>query len=689
MKHTRYALRIAALLALLAAGFAAQAPAQTGQAAVDKARAAYAKSGDFRAAFDALSAGVPETEADAKVKAAASSLCSDLGLSEYNKKNWKNAWDAFRKALKYQPTNAIATQYYLSMKKSFDTTKLENEGELEAQAKKDQDVAADRKSEADAAQAEAARKAQEAEAARRAQEADAARKVQEAEAARKAQEAEAARRADDEAMLKKAIEDAVAKAKASQPQGVTSDDLQKLMSKLETAQDSNAQIAKSAASAKSESSALKAQLDQQKKLNQETLKTLADLAQKQDQREKSASSAETETIVKALVDNVAEQRRAIESEAKANRRMIAWAFAGVGLIAAGILALIVLSALRARARARKTAAYANLPFDGSSSAPAIPAPAIPSMPLLEFSSPGGGIAKSDDIDLRKQLLRAERLSKMYEDARSGALSWETVRRFSDELDSALKAEILNAAEAKLAEGDLIADEAVLPVIFPFLTDYDDYIRERAEKTARRALLEDKRGPEDEGSPFGVRALMAIPDRLRTILKGRDQSVVTARLARSVAKRMGLSNADCQSAYLAALAHDAGYLMLDVNELQKVIAKPEISEEDFEFIKTHAVQGPSYFGDLEIPQFIRDAMICHHERNDGSGYPDGRKKDEIPLFAKIIGAAETYAALLGPRPDRPRMKSENAIAIIRDSRNKFDREIIDALSQVAVSSGADR
>jgi HD-GYP domain-containing protein (c-di-GMP phosphodiesterase class II) len=236
----------------------------------------------------------------------------------------------------------------------------------------------------------------------------------------------------------------------------------------------------------------------------------------------------------------------------------------------------------------------------------------------------------------------------------------------------------------------VDNQATLPVLFPFLVDYDDYVRERAEKVARQALLEDKSGSADSGGgPFGLRALIAIPERLKEVLKGRDQSVVTARLSRGMAKVLGLSNADCQEVYLGALAHDAGYLALDANELQRIIAKQEIGEEEIEFIKSHAASGLAYFGELEVPAFIRDAMLFHHERNDGSGYPNGARKEEIPLVGKIIGAAESYAALLGPRPDRPRMSPDNALAIIKDARNKFDAEIIQALASVVSSQGKNR
>jgi HD-GYP domain-containing protein (c-di-GMP phosphodiesterase class II) len=683
-----------AILALCLLAVAALAGAQAERETIGRARALYFQGGDFQAALAELSRGMPESSPDAKLKAEAAGLCTEMGRAEQDAKNWKNAWDAYRKALKYQPTNTLAAQGYLAIKKSRDPAKLQNEGEQTALAtKKAADDALAKKAVEDEAASKA--KAAEDEAARKAKAAEdeAARKVQDAEAASRAAEEAAARKAREEQDLKRAIEEAVAKAQATQPQGVTSSDLEKLMSKLETTQASSAKSGQSAETVKQESAALKAQLDQQRAINRETLKTLSSLAEKQSQREKAPAAVETDPIVKLLSDNLAEQRKALEAESAANRRRQAAIIAAVCALFALFVGFLLLVYLRARARAREAnrlhSAAFGAPASGAYSlaaAPSLGLPAVSNVPLLEFSSHG----RDDAVDLRKQLLRAERMNKMYEDARAGTLSWDTVRRYIDELDTALKSDILGVVDAKLSGGDLVDNQAVLPLLFPFLTDSDDYIRERAEKTARQALLEDRTGsaPSDD-SPFSLRSLMAIPERLKAILKGRDQSVVTARLSRGMAKVLGLSNADCQEIYLGALAHDVGYLTLDVNELQRVISKTEITEEEFEFIKSHATSGLSYFGELEVPGFIRDAIASHHERNDGSGYPDGRRKEEIPLIGKIIGAAESYAALLGPRPDRPRMSADNALAIIKDARMKFDPEIISALASVAKSNGGYR
>jgi putative two-component system response regulator len=87
--------------------------------------------------------------------------------------------------------------------------------------------------------------------------------------------------------------------------------------------------------------------------------------------------------------------------------------------------------------------------------------------------------------------------------------------------------------------------------------------------------------------------------------------------------------------------------------------------------------------VKLPEAFKDAILCHHERGDGSGYPKGLKGDAIPLFGKIIGVAETFIALTSMRPYREKLSYEAAIAVIRDGiGRKFDREHVDALAEAA-------
>ena len=316
--------------------------------------------------------------------------------------------------------------------------------------------------------------------------------------------------------------------------------------------------------------------------------------------------------------------------------------------------------------------------------------------------PGSGEGKDDhgQNTLLGDLLRAERLKKMHDQMKNGSLSWDTVRDYISELDKELRADILKVVETKLLENDLITPQAALAVLFPYLTEFDDFLREKAEYLAKKALdaeygrqtvrVDDGESPvdADDDSPFGVKRLMEIPALLKTALKGRDDSLRTAKIVRGVCRVLGLSGEDGSTAYRAALAHDAGYLLLDKNRLQRVLAKNNLNEEDFRFIRSHAKKGADYFSGAKLPKTFKEVILCHHERNDGSGYPGKLPGSRIPLFAKIVGVAETFVALTSERPYRERFSRESALAIIKDlARVKFDRDHVAALAEFVLKTGA--
>ncbi len=590
--------------------------------------------GRFSEAFELVAQTVPEATTKVDQKVAAGECLTEIGVSEYRKRNYKNAYESFRKALKYTPTNSTATQYYLRIRKEQDVANLKNEG------------------------------------------------VQTPVATMNAAPGDGP---------------AAEQGQTPQPSGQTTASAGNLNALIKQLGDAEAQLQALQSSdrdSKRENQLLQAQLDQQKSLLQQLRSRPSG---------ESSSNAQQDAIVKETLKVMNEvAKRLATQEApqvvvqQPEGQIPQWVLVALlGFIALMFLAVVVavaLLALRARSRRKTAERYAaeyTLPLDSQ----LIGSPSF-STPLLDYRGEPSGHDRAlavQEPGLKRDLLKADHLNRLAEEVKSGTLSWETVRKYVSEMETDLKASILKIVEVKLDEGDLVANDAVLPVIFPFLTDYDSFIREKAESLARVALVPEKGAGRDDlddeaSGPFEVTSLMAIPKKLKAVLKGNDQSLVTAKLARGIAKHMGLSVRDCQDIYKAALAHDAGYLVLDQDRLQSILAKNEITEEEFDFIQGHTTKAPLYFGDVDIPENIREAMYYHHERNDGSGYPEGRKKDEIPTFAKIIGLAETFAALIAHRPYREKVDYAQALAIIRDSRSKFDREIIEALSKVVQGSG---
>jgi hypothetical protein len=459
-------------------------------------------------------------------------------------------------------------------------------------------------------------------------------------------------------------------------------DVQSLISKVWAEEQALSQTEKTQATQK-ENANLQAQLAQQRSLNDETMQLLKRIAEKQ---ANPTVVVQSDPALQALTTVVGDQTRIMKSGSWTNvLTIVAIILLGLIILGAMVLFLIIL----ARSRRPRHIGEAPMPFAGFAG-PALPgsqqeALAAPERPLLEYVASNPGSA--DEAEVQKLVLRATRLTRMIEEAKLGGKGWDSVRSYLDELSVELKAEILQLAEDKIEQGELLSNQAVLPIIFPFLTDYDDYLRDRAEKAAAAALIASDDDEAAEAGPFDLKALLAIPDKLKTVLIGRDQSLSTAKLSRSIARQLGFSAEDCQSLYKAAIAHDAGYLMLESDALAAILRKPQLSDDDFQFIKSHTLKGPEYFDGVEVPEDIRDAMLYHHERNDGSGYPNGLKKDQIPLFARVIGVAESFTALMGTRPDREKLEVASALAIIRDSRAKFDQDIVAALAAVVKSGGA--
>jgi HD-GYP domain-containing protein (c-di-GMP phosphodiesterase class II) len=141
------------------------------------------------------------------------------------------------------------------------------------------------------------------------------------------------------------------------------------------------------------------------------------------------------------------------------------------------------------------------------------------------------------------------------------------------------------------------------------------------------------------------------------------------------RRIGLSSSQLHSLHLAALLHDCGKLALDPKVLNK---HNPLNEEEWAQIKTHPRRGESLL--LRLP-FVRDALPgvrFHHERWDGSGYPDGLKGEEIPLAARIIGLCDAFDAMTQMRPYHAPMSIEFARDIVRkESGSHFDPMLVSA------------
>jgi hypothetical protein len=135
----------------------------------------------------------------------------------------------------------------------------------------------------------------------------------------------------------------------------------------------------------------------------------------------------------------------------------------------------------------------------------------------------------------------------------------------------------------------------------------------------------------------------------------------ARHAWMIARRMGLPRAEVARIRTAAAIHDVG----KIRTPQVILCKAgPLTDEEYEVIRRHPGDGALMAATLRDPQLT--AMVeHHHERLDGTGYPDGLSEEEIPLGARIIAVADTFDAITSERPYRPASPHKKAIDILRD------------------------
>lgn len=151
----------------------------------------------------------------------------------------------------------------------------------------------------------------------------------------------------------------------------------------------------------------------------------------------------------------------------------------------------------------------------------------------------------------------------------------------------------------------------------------------------------------------------------------------------IGERMHLSKNNLDVLSRAAAFHDIG----KINVPDEILGKPgRLSKEEFDIIKKHPEDGEHIISNT----FLKEASIPirqHHERLDGSGYPDGLKGNEICLEAKIIAAVDTYDAMTSDRPYRKGMEPRVALEEIKGLIGKhYDEKVVLCLEEILKEQG---
>lgn len=149
----------------------------------------------------------------------------------------------------------------------------------------------------------------------------------------------------------------------------------------------------------------------------------------------------------------------------------------------------------------------------------------------------------------------------------------------------------------------------------------------------------------------------------------------AQLARAIGRDMGLSDDSVNGLYLAAIVHDIGKIRVPA----EVLTRPgRLSKLEFDIVKTHVEAGYEILKAIDFPWPIAEIVRQHHERLNGSGYPNGIASADLLLESRILAVADVVEAIASFRPYRPALGTDTALAEIEAGRGfLFDSDVVDA------------
>lgn len=155
------------------------------------------------------------------------------------------------------------------------------------------------------------------------------------------------------------------------------------------------------------------------------------------------------------------------------------------------------------------------------------------------------------------------------------------------------------------------------------------------------------------------------------------SLRVGRYAASIGEALGMDTNEITALRSAGYLHDIGKVAVD----KRLFGKPTtLDAEEFREMADHTTVGHQIVSGVQFPwPSIPEVVRWHHERADGSGYPDGLQHEEIPVHARIVGLADTFDAMTSPRPYRERISLGVTLSeILRHTPYKFDPAAVQAL-----------
>lgn len=181
----------------------------------------------------------------------------------------------------------------------------------------------------------------------------------------------------------------------------------------------------------------------------------------------------------------------------------------------------------------------------------------------------------------------------------------------------------------------------------------------------------------EGYTGAIKALIAAMDARDAYTRGHTGRVATYSMA--IARAMGLSEGMIAEVEIGAILHDVGKIGIS----DAILRKPTpLNPEEAATMEAHVQAGAMIVKDADFLLCALPAILHHHERLDGQGYPHGLQGDALPLIARIISVADTFDAMTSDRPYRKGLSPQAAMAEIeRHSGTQFDPWVVAAFKEV--------
>lgn len=151
------------------------------------------------------------------------------------------------------------------------------------------------------------------------------------------------------------------------------------------------------------------------------------------------------------------------------------------------------------------------------------------------------------------------------------------------------------------------------------------------------------------------------------------------LANEIGMQIAMTHEEILELRIIAMLRDIGFLMIPESIILK---KSGLSKQESMEIFRHPFYSSEMMKAMNMPERLVQSVVYHHERFDGSGYPNGLKGDEIPVYARIVGLCESYVSLTSEKPYKKALSSDEAIEVLNSESHLFDKELLKILTNIA-------